>query len=117
LRIKTRVRVAVCIIALSCLAGSAEAQTTAYPTDKQIGRAIEEVSGRAINVKDLRVEACHGSEEEPTEFECTWSQRVAGRWRRQNGWFYIDATGWHSQCPTGHSMECFGIRASVRPIE
>jgi hypothetical protein len=105
------------LIALSCLAGSAQAQTTAHPTAKELRHAIEDVVGHVVEAKNLHVGVCHGPEEEPTEFECSWHQRIGGRWRRLSGWFFVDAKGWHSQCPVGHSMECFGIKADLRPTE
>src|SRR4051794_30541270 len=94
-----------CTFALSCLSASALAQTTVRPTNAQLGKAIEQVSGRKLAASSLRVRGCHGPEEEPTEFECSWSQRTDGRWRRMTGWFFVDADGWHSKCPVGHSME------------
>jgi hypothetical protein len=102
------------IIALTFLAGPVLAETTARPRASELTRAIGEVAGRRIEINDLKLGICHGPEEQPTELECSWHQRIGGRWHRLKGWFFVDGDGWHSQCPVGHSMECFGIKASIR---
>jgi hypothetical protein len=110
-------RALVGIIALTGLAGPVLAETTARPPASELATAIGFVAGRRIEINDIKVGICHGPEEEPTEFECSWQQKIGGRWHRLKSWFFIDRDGWNSQCPVGHSMECFGIKAKSAPSE
>ena len=48
-----------------------------------------------ISPPDIRIIQCVGPDEEPTEFQCTWRQRVGHGWVRRTTWLAIDGEGWH----------------------
>ena len=43
---------------------------------------------------DIRAVRCIAPDEEPTEFQCRWRQRIMGGWAERVTWLTIDAKGW-----------------------
>ena len=68
----------------------------------ELAQAVNQADRRAVyylNTKispaDIRIIKCVGPDEEPTEFECEWRQRVGHRWIGRKTWLAIDGSGWH----------------------
>ena len=89
-------------ILLTSLAGAALASNRAHVSASEMANAITEVANtpvyrygpKPIRPADIRVLKCVGPDEEPTEFECVWERRAAGRWVRYKTWLAIDGKGW-----------------------
>jgi hypothetical protein len=64
------------------------------PTPAELARAIGQVSKQRLSPQDVRPLRCTELAEEPTEFECRWAQRIAGRWQRFSTYLAIDGSGW-----------------------
>jgi hypothetical protein len=84
------------VVALLLLPSSALAATTAKPSSHEFAKAIEAAAHRPVRDEDIRIGSCRGPDEEPTEFECSWKQRIGGRWKQRTTWFAIDGKGWHA---------------------
>lgn len=65
------------------------------PSPKELAKAIESFTGRAVVTADVRRVSCSAFEEEPTEQICKWQQRTGKRWRRYSTYLAIDGRGWH----------------------
>lgn len=89
-----RLAVAVLSASLILLPAGAVADTSAHPSAADIAKALAE-QGAPVRAADIRVGRCVGPNEEPTEFECTWSQRSGKVWRKAKTWFAVDGEGWH----------------------
>jgi hypothetical protein len=52
---------------------------------------------------------CHDfAPEEPTEAECTYTVRKAGKSLTEKAYFFVDATGWHlMESGQPHTMQNF----------
>lgn len=95
-----------CIVAmslLSVLASEAIASSRARISPAEMAEAINEIANLPgyrygplpIRAADVRVLKCIGPDEEPTESECEWQHRSAGKWVRHKSWLAIDGKGWH----------------------
>ena len=47
-----------------------------------------------VSAKDVRAVHCIAPDEEPTEFQCKWQQRVRRSWVKRTTWLVIDGNGW-----------------------
>lgn len=90
---------AIAIILLSTSPAMAVVRATITPKD--FAAAINKAdavlvpfrTGRLV-AADVRSIRCLAPDEEPTEFQCTWQQRVKGRWVARKTWLIVDANGW-----------------------
>jgi len=48
-----------------------------------------------ISPADIRAVRCTAPDEEPTEFECKWQQRIKGGWVKRATWLAVDGSGWY----------------------
>ena len=64
------------------------------PTVAQLSDAIAKQTKQPVSAADVRPLRCDGFAEEPTEFECRWTQKVKGRWRHYSTYFAIEGAGW-----------------------
>ncbi len=47
-----------------------------------------------MSASDVRAVQCIAPEEEPTEFQCKWQQRIKESWVKRTTWLVIDGNGW-----------------------
>ena len=71
-------------------------------TPQELASAINEADAllvlyrtRTISPKDIQVMRCIARDEEPTEFQCKWRQRINGGWVKRTTWVAMDGKGWH----------------------
>lgn len=96
-------RLIIAMALLSVPASEAIASNRAKISPTEMAEAINEVANLSghrygplpIRAADIRVLKCIGPDEEPTEFECVWQHRSAGKWVRYKSWLAIDGKGWH----------------------
>jgi hypothetical protein len=50
---------------------------------------------KAMSPRDVRAVRCIAPDEEPTEFQCRWQQRIKGSWVKRTTWLAVDRDGWH----------------------
>lgn len=85
-----------------CIATPGAAIVREGVTPQQLATAINQApplyvpyrTGK-MSVVDVRAVRCIAPDEEPTEFECKWQQRVKERWVKRTTWLVIDGDGWH----------------------
>ncbi len=80
----------------------AAAANRPHVSAKELVSAVNEADPRAVpyrhgklSASEKRALRCVGSDEEPTEFRCTWEQRTLGAWVKRETGLAIDGAGWH----------------------
>jgi hypothetical protein len=93
---------ALVVVALLSLPSAALAEHRADVSPEEFAKAINQADPQAVPYRkkeiapeDIQVVQCAAPDEDPTEFVCTWRQRVDTRWIRRRTWLVIDANGWH----------------------
>lgn len=83
------------------VASSAAAVIRAAVTPQELATAINEADAELvpyrttrISPRDIRAVHCIAPDEEPTEFQCKWQQRIKGGWKDRTTWLAIDRSGW-----------------------
>jgi hypothetical protein len=91
--------IAIAVLLLMSL--PAAAVVRAKVTPEQLAAAINEADlplvpyrTRAIQPGDIQAVRCMAPDEEPTEFQCRWRQRLKGGWVNRITWLAIDEHGW-----------------------
>ena len=83
------------LIALFLLSASAVTPFAA-PTPQEFAIALADFTGKAVKITDVRRLSCKGfGPDEPTEAECSWQQRIGGKWKRYSSFLAVDGHGWH----------------------
>lgn len=90
------------IIVLLFSATPALAVVRATVTPKEFAAAINKADAPLVPYRktrmspsDIRAVRCIAPDEEPTEFECKWQQRIRGGWAKRTTWLALDSSGWH----------------------
>ena len=64
------------------------------PSSTELARALERHGLGKVSPASVRSIKCQGFDEEPTEFDCSWSQQSGKRWKRYSTYLAIDGGGW-----------------------
>ncbi|MBB3356330.1 MULTISPECIES: hypothetical protein [unclassified Novosphingobium] len=64
------------------------------PSAAELAAAIAMHTKKLVLPADVRPLGCEGFTEEPTEFECRWTQKIHGKWFRYSTYFAIDGADW-----------------------
>jgi hypothetical protein len=80
---------------------SASLANRANISPQELAKAINEASPQSVpyrakrtSAADIRDVRCVGSDEEPTEFQCTWRQHTNIGWIKRRTGLAIDGNGW-----------------------
>ena len=66
-----------------------------WPTPKEFADAVAAFTGKGVRETNVRRVSCDSmGEDEPTEAECNWQQRIGGKWKRYSTYVAIDGHGW-----------------------
>ena len=94
-------RALIAIAALLSSTSPAMAVVRGTITPKEFAAAINKADAVLVPFRtgrlaaaDVRSIRCLAPDEEPTEFQCNWQQRVKGRWVARKTWLMVDAKGW-----------------------
>jgi hypothetical protein len=81
---------------------SASAVVRATVTPEELATAINKADAQLVpyrttrmSPRDIRAVRCIAPDEEPTEFQCEWQQRIKGGWINRTTWLAIDGNGWY----------------------
>jgi hypothetical protein len=95
-------RIIITVISGMLLTASSSAMAGyATVTPQVLARAINNADSmlvpyrvRPLLPRDIRAIRCVASDEEPTEFQCKWRQRIKAAWVKRMTWLTIDGNGW-----------------------
>lgn len=89
------------IVLVLLAASPSEAVVRAMVTPHTLSAAINKADALLVPYRrmklsphDIRAVRCIAPDEEPTEFQCKWQQRIRGRWINRTTWLTTDANGW-----------------------
>ena len=89
-------------VTLFFAASSSAAAVRSTLTPQELALAINKAGAElvpyrteTISPRDVRMVRCIASEEESTEFQCRWQQRIERGWVRRTTWLAIGGNGWH----------------------
>ena len=90
--------ITVILFAASLIAAIVQATLTRQELASAINKAdltLVPFRTRTMSAGDVRAVRCIAPDEEPTEVQCRWQQRIKGGWARRATWLALDTDGWH----------------------
>src|SRR5437764_15115048 len=89
------------IAAMLFAASSAGTAVGGTVTPQELAAAINKADVQLVPFRktkvspaNIRAVRCVAPDEEPTEFECKWEERIKGHWVKRTTWLAVDGNGW-----------------------
>ena len=82
------------VAAYALIFATAAVAKAPVPTALELSAALTRQTKKPVSPSDVRPLKCEGFDEEPTEFDCRWAQKVSGKWQRYSTYFAVEREGW-----------------------